>query len=129
MIDVIHPETYTTVYRLFPTDTVYRYEPRDVPTPMMPHKTIYAPYGRYEFGYKHLFCAEQRALDELTRLRDGQGYFEGDVVLRSEAVGNLIHRCGAGTVVLEDLKFNLTVIGKQQAGALIITMPIGNTGA
>ena len=129
MIDVISLETYVVVYKLFPTDVVYRYEPRDAPTPMMPHKSMYAPYGRFEFGYKHLFCAEQRALDELHRLREGQGYFEADVVLRSETIGNLIRKCGKGAVVLEDQKFNFTVLGAGKKGALIVTMPIGNTGA
>ena len=92
---------------------------------MTPHASPYAPYGWYEFGYDHLFVVEESALSALHSLREGQGYFEQDVVLRSAVLGELIERCGDGTVVLEDIKFNFTVLGSSKKGALIITVPKG----
>lgn len=119
-IDVLSPETGHHVYSLPRHTIIYRYEPEDVATPMMPHRSMYAPYGPFEFRYVHLFCAEERALGHLTRLRQQQGYFEGATVLREAVLGDLIHRCGSGTKVLEDIKFNISVVGERQAGALII---------
>ncbi len=119
-IDVLSPETGRVVYTLPASTTVYRYEPRDVPTPMTPHASMFAPYGRFEFGYHHLFCAEDRALGALTQLRDSQGYFDGDVVLRTARLDELIRRGGSGTKVVEDVKFNFTVLGIPQGGALIV---------
>jgi len=126
MIPVLSPETNSVVYNLSPTVQVFRFEPRNVSTPMTPHMSPYAPYGRYEFGYRHLFVAEEQALVDLETLRQGQGYFEQDVVLRSEMLGHLINRCGPGTVVLVDVKFNMTVLGGARKGALIIAVPLKN---
>ena len=80
-IQVLSPETGNPVYSIDSDATVYRWEPGDAPTPMSPHASPYAPYGRFEFGYNHLFMVEEQALEDLTALRNGQGYFQGSVVL------------------------------------------------
>jgi hypothetical protein len=127
MIPVISSETGETKYTLSPMQRVVRYEPRNVATPMMPHISEYAPYGRWEFGHLHLFCAMEEILSELTELRKKQGYFANDVVLRDAQLGDLVQRCGRGTTVLEDIKFNMTVLGGQRVGALIIAVPSSNS--
>lgn len=118
-IDVLSPETGNIVYTLDSSVTVYRWEPDDAPTPMSPHASPYAPYGRFEFGYEHLFLVEEQALQDLTALREGQGYFQGNVVLRSAQLGELIGRY-EGAVLLEDQKFNMTVLGGDRKGGLIL---------
>jgi hypothetical protein len=123
MIPVLSPETNTVKYHLSPTTTVYRFEPKGVDKPMTPHDSPFAPYGRYEFGYRHLFVVEEKALADLRDLRESQRYFDQEVVLRSEMLANLIRRCGPGTVVLVDIKFNMTVLGGDRKGALIIAVP------
>lgn len=122
-IQVLSPETSRVIYTLSDATPVFRYELPNVATPMTPHASPYAPYGRYEFGWKHLFCAEQCALADLTTLRDRQGYFEDGAVLRSEILGLLLRRCGPRTVVLADVKFNMTVLGGDRRGGLIIATP------
>jgi hypothetical protein len=86
---------------------------------MSPHASPYAPYGRYEFGYSHLFLVEERALEDLSALRKGQGYFQGNVVLRSATIGQLMEPFGEA-VLLEDQKFNMTVLGSGRHGGLIL---------
>jgi hypothetical protein len=123
VIEVRSSETNNVKYHLDGDTTVYRWEPSDAPTPMSPHASPYAPYGRYEFGYNHLFVVEQRALEALTELRKGQGYFAANVVLRSAQLWDLVSAGGPGTVVLEDIKFNMTVLGGDLKGGLIIASP------
>ncbi len=118
-IEVLSPETGNLVYTLDSGTTVYRWEPEDAPTPMSPHCSPYAPYGPFEFGYEHLFMVEAHALDDLTALRDGQGYFAANVVLRSTTLGELVGR-HEGAVLLEDVKFNMTVLGGDRKGGLIL---------
>jgi hypothetical protein len=123
VIEVRSSETNDVKYTLDGGTMVYRWEPGDAPTPMTPHASPYAPYGRYEFHYNHLFVVEQRALDALTGLRGSQGYFAGNVVLHSAQLCDLVSAGGPGTVVLEDIKFNMTVLGGDLKGALIIASP------
>ena len=89
---------------------------------MSAHASPYAPYGPFEFRHDHLFCVEERALAALTGLREGQGYFTENVVLRSARLCDLIARHG-GAKVLEDIKFNMTVLGGNAQGGLIIAAP------
>lgn len=124
MIEVKCPETGLLAYHLSPLTPVYRFEPRDIATPMTPHDSPYAPWGPYEFGYRHLFVAERQALDDLEALRRSQNYFVGEVVLRHEILVTLLRRCGPRTAVLEDVKFNGTVLGEPRKGGLIIAAPI-----
>jgi hypothetical protein len=121
-INVLSPETGAVAYKLDSNIRVCRYEPKDITSPMAPHPSPYAPYGRWEFGHDHLFMAEERILRELTALRRKQGYFESGVVLRSAILGELMAKYPRGTL-LEDIKFNITVIGKRYAGALILAVP------
>jgi len=121
-IQVLSPETGNPVYTLDPGITVFRWEPADAPTPMSPHSSPYAPYGRWEFGYKHLFLVEERALTDLTGLREGQGYFTENVILRHAQLHTLMSQ-NPGAVLLEDLKFNFTVLGGNRKGGLIIAAP------
>lgn len=123
MIQVLSSETGKVVYRLSPKTRVCRYEPQQIATPMMPHASPYAPYGRWEFGWNHLFVVEERILNALAELRRGQNYFTPDVVLRKAPLGELLRKCGPGAVVLEDIKFNITVLGIRGGGALIIAVP------
>jgi hypothetical protein len=121
---VLNYETSQPKYTLTADSMVFRYEPKNVATPMTPHPSPYAPYGKYEFHYNHLFVVEEGALDALTALRKQQGYFEQGVVLRSERLGDLMNRLGSGAVIIEDLKFNMTVVGGLDGrGAFIITAP------
>jgi hypothetical protein len=122
-VHVHHPDNRRVVYSIDANTRVFRWEPNDVPTPMAAHSSPYAPYGPYEFGYEHLFVVEEAALDELSRLRGAQGYFASNVVLRSATVGDLLASAGRGAVVVEDVKFNMTVLGGDRKGALIIAKP------
>jgi len=120
---VLSSETGEVAYRVSAGTRVCRYEPRRCPTPMAPHPSPYAPYGRWEFGYDHLFMVEERILQTLTSLRQAQNYFSADVVLRSAMLATLIATYGPQAVLLEDIKFNITVIGARHAGALILAVP------
>ncbi len=93
---------------------VHRYEPRGVTTPMTPHRSPYLDIGDavdwYHLRpahYRSLFTVTGDTLPTLRRLRQSQGYFDGDVVLRSARVRDLIERYPDARI-LADFKFSLT---------------------
>ena len=90
---------------------LYRYEPANVASPMEPHESEYFRRSKaMEFGlergdYHALFLATENTLPALTKLREGQGYFENDVVLRKTTVGELKQKYPDGIFTF-DYRFN-----------------------
>ncbi len=109
-----------------PTTTkLVRYEPRDIPTPMTPHESPYfdmmkgMEYGIKPANHKALFTASSDNLDELHKLRKGQGYFDNDVVLRETTVGDMMKQY-PDAKILSDIRFNYSVLGKDSGGYIVV---------
>ena len=105
---------------------IMRFEPRDVATPMSPHESPFfdiskgMEYGLKPDWHKAMFVVSEDKLDSLMKLRDSQGYFENDVVLRSTTVGDVM-KANPGANLLSDVRMRATAEGFSDGGAYIIT--------
>jgi len=109
---------------------IIRYEPEDVATPMSPHESPFfdiskgMEYGLKPDWHKAMFVASEDKLDALTKLRDSQGYFENNVVLRSTSLGEIM-KSNPGANLLADVRMGATAEGFSDGGAYIITTGTG----
>lgn len=113
---------------LTPDTIVYRVQPAD--KAMMPHVSDYfdpIEYGlRSDTYWDALYVSTNRA--ELEALRARQGYFAAGDTIQEARLGDLMTQSGPGTFVMQDTKFNMSVLGADstgadQVGAYIITRP------
>ncbi|MEL0645840.1 RHS repeat-associated core domain-containing protein [Pseudoalteromonas agarivorans] len=95
-------------------------------TPMTPHESPFFDVSKaMEYGlkpdyYQALFAASEPNLDELTKLRQKQGYFDDDVELKQATVGELLDK-NPDAKVLSDFRFNGSVLGKKSGGYIVVT--------
>ncbi|TDT43941.1 RHS repeat-associated protein [Halospina denitrificans] len=103
-----------------------RFEPRDVPTPMQPHQSPKyfdvskaMEYGLKRDFYDALFVVSDDKLDRLRNLREKQGYFEDDVVLRQKTLGSILKE-NPDAKVLRDYRFDGSVLG-DDGGYIVVS--------
>ncbi|MDC9502343.1 DNA/RNA non-specific endonuclease [Pseudoalteromonas sp. Angola-18] len=95
-------------------------------TPMTPHESPFFDVSKaMEYGlkpdyYQALYAASEPNLDELTKLRKKQGYFDDDVELKQATVGELLDK-NPNAKVLSDFRFNGSVLGKKSGGYIVVT--------
>ncbi|MEZ8185261.1 RHS repeat-associated core domain-containing protein [Shewanella sp. 5S214] len=103
-----------------------RYESPLLKTPMTPHESPYFDISKameYKFkpdAYYALFAASHANLEELTKLRESQGYFDEGVELKQATVGELLAQ-SPNASVLSDFRFNGSVLGKESGGYIVVT--------
>ncbi|HEU0036408.1 MAG TPA: DUF4157 domain-containing protein [Kofleriaceae bacterium] len=114
--------------RLAPDTPVFRVQ--DASLKLEPHASPYfdpeqysLPQGQYEALY---VCSDKKMLEKLRR---GQGYFEKGMVMHETTIGELLASAGPGAVIVADAKFNMSVLGAEQGGYIIVRKADGSAVA
>ena len=68
--------------------------------------------------YEALYLSSDRAA--LEKLRAGQGYFDEGAVTHQSTLGQVLGDAGKGATVVQDQKFNDTVVGRDQGGYIVV---------
>ncbi|MCB9678031.1 MAG: hypothetical protein H6737_23225 [Alphaproteobacteria bacterium] len=125
---LIHPETGEEIGFVRGDTKIFRFEPKDVDTPMTPHESPYFDdIGTHRAGFgadQALFVADSpEAVADLEQLRLSQGYFEDpNIVMRSTTYDELL-AAYPDAKIMTDAKMEF---GRGIEGARVISVNSGN---
>jgi len=88
---------------------------------MVPHDSPFFDPSAYSLPpgeYQALYVCSDWA--HLEKLRREQGYFDDGLVMHETSVEQLLKDAGPGSIVVADVKFNMSVLGAEQGGYIIV---------
>jgi ribulose-bisphosphate carboxylase large chain len=112
--------------RLDPNTPVFRVQSKSLS--LSPHDSPFFDPTQYNLppgDYEALYMSTDAA--ELEALRRKQGYFDegGDMVMHQTTIGEILAAAGPGAIVVQDAKFNASVLGREAGGYVIIRLKDG----
>jgi serine phosphatase RsbU (regulator of sigma subunit) len=106
--------------RLSPDTPVFRVQ--DASLKLAPHESPFFDPSAYNLPgareYEALYISSDKTA--LDKLRRDQGYFDQGLVMHETTIGALLESAGPGAVIVQDAKFNASVLGREQGGYIIV---------